>query len=280
MWDSRTARKCTARHFTDLRLMSVFRHLMEASIRRNTLPIAYRFSPLSCVVPCIRRQSAASGPEQSADKPCAAELADITPKQDHLVAEIRWQCSPGDPVLVMAVRLFQEIDPAARHMVTASGDVRTFALLSASRTTVSLRAGDARLGEVLWRYFLAGIEHIAIGYDHIAFLIAVVLWGRRFWALAAVVTAFTLAHSVTLSLAVLDVVQIPPKLVEIMIALSIVYVAAENFFVRDIGRRWILTFCFGLIHGFGFASALREYGIPQDKVGWALSTSAWKPVSW
>ena len=55
-----------------------------------------------------------------------------------------------------------------------------------------------------------------------------------------------------------------------MIALSIVYVAAENFFERDIGRRWILTFCFGLIHGFGFASALRECGIPQGKVGWAL----------
>jgi hypothetical protein len=122
---------------------------------------------------------------------------------------------------------------------------------------------------VIWRYFLAGIEHIAIGFG--CFLIAVVLWSRRFWPLAAVVTAFTLAHSVTLSLAVLDVVRLPPKLVELMIALSIVYVAAENFFVRDIGRRWILTFLFGFIHGFGFASALREYGIPQDKVGWALA---------
>lgn len=210
--------------------------------------------------------------EQSADKPCAAELAEVTPKQDHLVAGIRWQCSPKDSALVVVVRLFQEIDPAAQHMVTASGDVKTFALLSAARTKVSLRAGDARLGEVIWRYFLAGIEHIAIGYDHIAFLIAVVLWGRRFWPLAAVVTAFTLAHSVTLSLAVLDIVRLPPKLVELMIALSIVYVAAENFFVRDIRRRWILTFCFGLIHGFGFASALREYGIPQDKVGWALGS--------
>jgi hydrogenase/urease accessory protein HupE len=208
--------------------------------------------------------------EQSADKPCAAEVVEITSKQDHLVAEIRWQCSPSDTALTLVASLLQEIDPASKHMVTASGDVRTFALLSASNARLSLREREAKLGEVIWRYFLAGIEHIAIGYDHIAFLIAVVLWGRRFWPLAAVVTAFTLAHSVTLSLAVLDIVRLPPKLVELMIALSIMYVAAENFFVRDIGRRWIVAFLFGLIHGFGFASALREYGIPQAKVGWAL----------
>jgi hydrogenase/urease accessory protein HupE len=209
--------------------------------------------------------------EQSNSKRCPAEVVEIKPKEDHLVAEIRWQCSPGDKALTFVVRLFQDVDPAAQHIVTTSGDVRTFALLSASHMRLSLRESDANFGQVVWRYFLAGLEHIAIGYDHIAFLIAVVLWSRRFWPLAAVVTAFTLAHSVTLSLAVLDVVRLPPKLVELLIALSIVYVAAENFFVRDIGRRWILTFLFGFIHGFGFASALREYGIPQDKVGWALA---------
>jgi len=209
--------------------------------------------------------------EQSTGKRCPAEVVDIQPKEDHVVAEIRWQCSPHDKALTFVVKLLQEVDPAAQHIVTTSGDVRTFTLLSASHARLSLRESEASLGEVIWRYFLAGIEHIAIGYDHIAFLIAVVLWSRRFWPLAAVVTAFTLAHSVTLGLAVLDVVRLPPKLVELMIALSIVYVAAENFFVRDIGRRWIVTFLFGFIHGFGFASALREYGIPQDKVGWALA---------
>lgn len=209
--------------------------------------------------------------QQSDNKLCPAEVIEIKSKEDHLVAAIRWQCSPSDKALTLVVRLLQEVDPAAQHMVTTSGDVRKFALLSASHARLSLREPEANLGEVIWRYFLAGVEHIAIGYDHIAFLIAVVLWSRRFWPLAAVVTAFTLAHSVTLSLAVLDVVRLPPKLVELMIALSIVYVAAENFFVRDIGRRWILTFLFGFIHGFGFASALREYGIPQDMVGWALA---------
>lgn len=209
--------------------------------------------------------------EQSGGKACPAELGYMHPKEDHLVAEISWRCPDSRNDLVYTVRLFQEVDPAARHMVTVTGDVRAFSLLGAGNARLDLRGTGAGFAAVLWRYLLAGVEHIAIGYDHIAFLIAVVLWSRRFLPLAAVVTAFTLAHSITLSLAVLDVVRLPPRLVELAIALSIVYVATENFFVRDIGRRWILTFLFGLIHGFGFASALREYGIPQDKVGWALA---------
>jgi HupE / UreJ protein len=100
-------------------------------------------------------------------------------------------------------------------------------------------------------------------------LIAVILWGRRWWPLVGVVTAFTVAHSLTLSLAVLGVP--PPRLVEVAIALSIVYVAAENFFVHDLRRRWMVTFAFGLVHGFGFAGALREYGIPHDALGPALA---------
>ena len=85
------------------------------------------------------------------------------------------------------------------------------------------------------------------------------------------VTAFTVAHSVTLSLAVIGVVTPPARLVEVLIALSVAYVATENFFVHDLRRRWIITFLFGLVHGFGFASVLREYGIPADALGWALA---------
>ena len=123
----------------------------------------------------------------------------------------------------------------------------------------------------MWHYLLAGVEHIAIGYDHIAFLIAVIVWGRKLWPLVKVVTAFTIAHSITLSLAVLDVVRLPSLLVETLIAMSIVYVAAENFFVRDMRHRAWITFAFGLIHGFGFASVLRDYGLPQDAVVPALA---------
>ncbi|NIO38848.1 MAG: hypothetical protein GTO41_00800 [Burkholderiales bacterium] len=97
-----------------------------------------------------------------------------------------------------------------------------------------------------------------------------IVLGRRFWPLFKVVTAFTVAHSITLTLAVLQIVTLPPALVEALIAASIVYVAAENFFVHDIRHRWWLTFAFGLVHGFGFASVLRDYGLPQDALGLAL----------
>ena len=101
-------------------------------------------------------------------------------------------------------------------------------------------------------------QHIVTGPEHIAFIVALILWGRRVWPLVGVVTAFTLAHSVTLSLAVLEVVTLPARLVETFVALSIVYVAAENFWVRDLRRRWWLAALFGLVHGFGFASLLRR----------------------
>ena len=151
------------------------------------------------------------------------------------------------------------------------GDVTRIALLGVASPRVTLAATIAGRGEVFWHYLVAGIEHLAIGYDHIAFLIAVILWGRRLWPLVGVVTAFTLAHSVTLSLAVLGVLTPPARTVEALIALSIVYVAAENFFVRDLRRRWIVTFVFGLVHGFGFAGVLREYGIPGDALVPALA---------
>ena len=96
----------------------------------------------------------------------------------------------------------------------------------------------APVSDQLAQYFNLGVKHIFLGYDHIAFLLAVILWGRRLWPLVKVVTAFTVAHSLTLSLAVLDIMRLPSSTVEPLIAATIVYVAAENFFVRDIGKRW------------------------------------------
>jgi hydrogenase/urease accessory protein HupE len=207
----------------------------------------------------------------SAGAACHGRLIGARPKAEHVLVDMQWSCPPMTGQLLYQVTLFQEIDPAARHMVTASGDVRRMALLSTSNPSVALSDTRPHLGEVMWHYLLAGIEHIAIGYDHIAFLVAVILWGRRLWPLVGVVTAFTIAHSITLSLAVLDIVRLPSQLVETAIALSIVYVAAENFFVRDMRRRAWITFAFGLIHGFGFASVLRDYGIPGDALVPALA---------
>ncbi len=103
-----------------------------------------------------------------------------------------------------------------------------------------------------------GIEHILTGYDHVLFLIALLIVSARFWHLVKVVTAFTVAHSVTLSLAWFGVVDLPVRLVESLIALSIAYVAIENLLGRGFGHRWLLAFGFGLVHGFGFYGILRE----------------------
>jgi len=144
-------------------------------------------------------------------------------------------------------------------------------LLGVANPALELATARSDPWQVMGNYLVAGIEHIAIGYDHIAFLVAVIVWGRRLWPLVKVVTAFTIAHSITLTLAVLDIVHVPSMLVETLIALSIVYVAAENFFVRDMRHRAWITFGFGLIHGFGFASVLRDYGLPRDALIPALA---------
>ena len=192
-------------------------------------------------------------------------------KAEHVTLRIRWSCPPIDGSLAYEVTLFQEFDPAARHMVTVSGESSRMGLLSVSNPRLKLAPARAQFAEVLLHYLLSGIEHIVTGSDHIAFLVAVIVWGRKFWTLVAVVTAFTLGHSVTLTLAVMDVVNPPTKLVETLIAASIVYVAAENFFVSDIRHRWIITFLFGLVHGFAFAGVLKAYGLPHDALAGALA---------
>lgn len=116
-----------------------------------------------------------------------------------------------------------------------------------------------------WLAFLRlGIEHILEGFDHILFLLALLLGGGRARAVLGIVTAFTVAHSITLALAVLDVVAPSPRIVEPLIALSIIYVALENILLPHApSRRWAVGFLFGLLHGFGFAGALRTLGLPR-----------------
>ncbi|MBJ6724229.1 HupE/UreJ family protein [Geomesophilobacter sediminis] len=103
-----------------------------------------------------------------------------------------------------------------------------------------------------------GIEHILTGYDHIAFLLGLIVIGLSVREVLKVITAFTLAHSITLLLAALQVISLNSRFVESVIAISICYIALENLFKKEVKYRWVITFCFGLIHGFGFASALQE----------------------
>ena len=120
-------------------------------------------------------------------------------------------------------------------------------------------------------FFLLGVEHIATGYDHLLFLLALILCGGNLVSLLKIITAFTLAHSITLGAAALDIITLPSALVEAVIALSIAYVAFENLFPRfAVSHRWHISFLFGLVHGFGFSSVLKEIGLPKDSLIWSL----------
>lgn len=120
-------------------------------------------------------------------------------------------------------------------------------------------------------FFPLGVEHIATGYDHLLFLLALILCGGNLKSLIKIITAFTVAHSITLGAAALELVSLPSMLVESVIALSIAYVAFENLFPRfALSRRWTISFAFGLVHGFGFSSVLQEIGLPRDNLVWAL----------
>ena len=124
------------------------------------------------------------------------------------------------------------------------------------------------LFEQLRDYLLLGVEHIFTGYDHLAFLFALlIIAARREFAASVryvltIVTAFTAAHSITLIASGLGLIVVPSRIVEPAIALSILYVAIENLVISEPRHRWLATFGFGLVHGFGFASVLGEIGLP------------------
>lgn len=204
---------------------------------------------------------------------CPVGNAVILPDGDGVIYRNYFSCANMAGDIVYRSTVLTEKDPAARQVVlVAQGKTEAQALLDAGNTTVTLSASPPPLWSTMQRYLLTGIEHIFLGYDHIAFLVAVVLWARRLVPVIKIVTAFTVAHSITLSLAALDIVVIPGRIVEPAIAASIVFVAAENFLSRDIDKRWRVAFLFGLIHGFGFAGALHEVGLPPNAIVPALAS--------
>lgn len=150
-------------------------------------------------------------------------------------------------------------------VVLQAGTELQQAVLSLAARSQDFRIGQPRrLASQLQGFAWLGIKHICLGYDHLAFLLALVIIGGRLLQLVKIVTAFTVAHSVTLILAALQVITLPPRLVEAGIAFTIAYVAAENLIRPSLAHRWILTFAFGLVHGFGFANVLRELGLPSQ----------------
>lgn len=130
--------------------------------------------------------------------------------------------------------------------------------------------GQSSKSDVSLQFLQLGIEHIWTGYDHLMFLFGLLIAARRLPDMLMVVTGFTLAHTLTLSLAATGQLSLPPSIVEPAIAVTIALVGIENFFHPPARRRIIITFFLGLIHGFGFAGALAELGLPQHALILAL----------
>ena len=186
------------------------------------------------------------------------------PEGESVTLVVDFACA--DPVRDLRIRddLFDVLgaDYHTLARIEAPGFSGQFAFTPETRETRVAVGGAGGGGTV--SFFLLGIEHILSGYDHLLFLLGLLLRGGGWFSLAKIITAFTLAHSVTLALAVLNLVVLPDRLVEAVIALSIAFVAAENLFLSPVvSRRWLVSFCFGLVHGFGFSAALRELGLPS-----------------
>ena len=152
------------------------------------------------------------------------------------------------------------------------GEALTQAILDSGHNQFEYFAGTAQGAIAVVRRFLpAGITHIVVGPDHLLFLLGLLLLGGTMRHLALIVSAFTAAHSLTMSLAAMNLMSPPARIIEPAIALSIVYVGADNLLIRggrDV-RAWI-AFAFGFIHGFGFAGVLREMSLPRRALGWSL----------
>ncbi len=155
--------------------------------------------------------------------------------------------------------LFRASDPLHRDhtQIVWNGAAPEARALWVEDPTWSFAPTDAG-HSVLGAYVSLGIEHILTGYDHIAFLIALVVGSRRLRSILAVVTAFTLAHSITLALASFGYVRLSPSIVEPAIAASIAFVAIRNLLVRGVRPLWPEAFAFGLIHGLGFAGSIAD----------------------
>jgi hydrogenase/urease accessory protein HupE len=200
--------------------------------------------------------------------PVVGRLEDVAPVQDSSSPKVdivlRFAAERDLAGLTIDFALFRESDPFHRdHCEIAwNGAEPAGRLLWVEdptwRFVRDVDAIGASAFDVVGAFVRHGVEHILLGFDHVAFVVALVLGARRWRSILAVVTAFTLAHSVTLALAAFEVVTLPASLVEPAIALSIAWVAARNLTNRAGRAPWIEAAVFGLIHGLGFAGAIGE----------------------
>jgi hydrogenase/urease accessory protein HupE len=161
--------------------------------------------------------------------------------------------------------LFDDADPAHLNfaIITNGSDMDQTIWDSAHRIYHYEPFSQSTWWEAAWEYLTIGVEHILSGTDHLLFLLSLILIVSRIFDIVKIITAFTVAHSITLFLAASGVLTINSRIVESAIALTIAYVAIENVLRIETKRRWFISLLFGLIHGMGFAGALKEVGLPQ-----------------
>ena len=207
--------------------------------------------------------------------PLIAELSAITPvpeKRDvRLEFSYTWTALPE--VLGVQCKLFP-YDPRHRTFlgIYENGNLEKQEIFQGDAHAVEFQIGSTQsVGAVVRQFLGAGIHHIFIGPDHILFIVGLLLLGGKFVQLLKIITAFTVAHSITLGLATFRILTPPASIIEPTIALSIVFVGIHAYFgkrCRD--PRMLFAFAFGLIHGFGFANVLQEMVLPRAALGWSL----------
>ena len=206
----------------------------------------------------------------------------------YAVLKFAGACPSAFSALSVNYSLLFDVDAQHRGLLklesrSASGDGTPFvlsAVFPADNATQTLKLSEPGGMAQFATYVADGVKHIAIGIDHILFLIALLLpavllrnggkWvpvadiRTAFWSVLRIVTAFTVAHSITLSLAVLEIMQLPSRFVESAIAASVLITALDNLWPFLPRKRWLVAFAFGLLHGFGFASVLIDLKLPAS----------------
>jgi hydrogenase/urease accessory protein HupE len=199
--------------------------------------------------------------------PANCEMREVGPPTITASALIhRWQTTCALNQGEISIKgLSTSITDVLIRFVESNGTVSNFILRPANPNINLSKPSTTSVG-----YLVIGIEHLLAGIDHVLFVIGLVLFIRNPWALLKTVTAFTVAHSITLGLSIYDVVSLKQGPVEAVIALSIVFLArelAQPPELRSIltqGQPWLMAFFFGLLHGLGFAGALTDIGLPED----------------
>lgn len=207
-----------------------------------------------------------------AGTPPAAGPAGLAPST-HTTLALVYTWPAAIDTLSIRYDLFVPGVSTASCLVTILADGRVHnAVFTPGHEAATVALGAPAVWQAAGGFVLMGIEHILTGYDHMLFLLSLLMVGATLPQLLKIVTAFTVAHSITLSLAVLGIVDLPSRWVESAIALSITYVAAENVLRgrASLGSRWLVTFGFGLVHGLGFASALTELHLPRANLAASL----------